>query len=44
MSTASVDITDADQVTTWLSRHIREGGRRYAESFTPQGLSKTDFW
>lgn len=25
--TASVDITDIDQVKTWLSHHIREGGR-----------------
>jgi acyl transferase domain-containing protein len=27
VTTASVDITDVDQMTTWLSRHIREGGR-----------------
>ena len=27
VTTASVDITDADQMTMWLSRHIREGGR-----------------
>jgi acyl transferase domain-containing protein/acyl carrier protein len=27
VTTASVDITDVDQLKTWLSRHIREGGR-----------------
>jgi acyl transferase domain-containing protein len=27
VSTASVDITDTDQVTKWLTHHIREGGR-----------------
>ncbi len=27
VTTASVDITDVDQMTAWLSRHIREGGR-----------------
>jgi acyl transferase domain-containing protein/acyl carrier protein len=27
VTTASVDITDVDQVKTWLGEHIREGGR-----------------
>jgi acyl transferase domain-containing protein/acyl carrier protein len=27
VTTASVDITDVDQVSRWLSNHIREGGR-----------------
>ena len=27
IATASVDVTDADQVTTWLSDHTRGGGR-----------------
>ena len=27
IATASVDVADVDQVTTWLSRHIRDGGR-----------------
>jgi acyl carrier protein len=27
VTTASIDITDVDQLKTWLSRHIREGGR-----------------
>ncbi|MEB4211290.1 type I polyketide synthase [Mycobacterium sp. 94-17] len=27
VSTANVDITDADQVQTWLCNHLREGGR-----------------
>jgi NAD(P)-dependent dehydrogenase (short-subunit alcohol dehydrogenase family)/acyl carrier protein len=27
VTTASVDITDVDQVKTWLCNHIREGGR-----------------
>ena len=26
ITTASVDVADADQVTTWLSKHIRDGG------------------
>nr|WP_240760780.1 type I polyketide synthase [Mycolicibacterium sp. CR10] len=27
IATASVDIADRDQVTTWLANHLREGGR-----------------
>nr|WP_099040354.1 type I polyketide synthase [Mycobacterium neglectum] len=27
ITTASVDVADADQVTTWMSEHIRDGGR-----------------
>ena len=27
ISTASVDVTDEDQVTAWLNHHVRDGGR-----------------
>ena len=44
VTTASVDITDTDQVTSWLSGHLQMEADRSAESSTPQAQSMTVFW